>query len=167
MSDNTGAGDAPEDSTILTTFIAQVMILKKQIRRVRFIESIAAVLIVAAIVLLSVGLANFADQANQNKNAGITQCENGNTFRTEQTQTWQDFFALQSQENQATATLLTQLISTLARSDPAEIAQINAILAQSGKADSVLQKAFLDKVKSIDTLHNCQALFNAQAGGNP
>lgn len=116
-----------------------------------------------ALLIATASVTGYYVQQNRNVANGLRQvlsnsCQVGNDFRTGTTQIWQAFYANQAQESKETSALLSQLISTLAHGDPQEIAQINAILAQSAKSSSNSQAQFLQKVEQVDKLRNCSAI---------
>jgi hypothetical protein len=125
--------------------------------------------VVAALVLCMAVSGYVAWQAHNTaiglKNDSIASCETGNAFRAGQSSIWEKNYALQAGENKATASLLSQLIATLAGNDPARIAKINTILAESGKASANEIKEFLAYIKTVDVAHNCQQAYANVNGG--
>jgi hypothetical protein len=117
------------------------------------------------VLLITAGISGYfvnqvRNNANQLRQQSITSCETGNQFRAGQLEIWEKNYALQADVSKATSALLTQLISTLAKGDPAEIAQINHILAQSGKANAAEVSQFLNIVKNISASKDCTSAFD-------
>lgn len=139
------------------------------------ISPFVLVALVGAVCYLAIGLTSAQDGLTSTQRTqasveatlrqqSITNCENNDAFRLAQVAVWEKNYVLQAQESTATSVLLAQLITTLARGDPAEIRRINSILAQSGKAGSSEVTAFLAFVKKEDAPKNCQALYTATGG---
>lgn len=136
-------------------------------KALRFPKVVITVLVVFMVATGWVAWQNHQTNIRQAQDS-ISSCETGNAFRAGQTAIWEKNYALQAQENKATAALLTQLIATLAGNDPAKIAEINSILAKSGKASTSETQQFLDYIKAKDVAHNCQQEFsNVSGNANP
>lgn len=87
----------------------------------------------------------------------IKNCQGNNAYRVDQTGIWQAYLAFQAQESKDTGKQLTALISVLANGNPAEIAQIRAILKTSGAVNTADQNAFILKVMAVNQPRNCVA----------
>lgn len=121
-----------------------------------------AVLAIAVVAVLAGGWSTWEshEAVTQLRQESIASCESGNTFHAGQTDIWVKNYALQAGESKATASLLKELISTLAGNDPSKIAQINSILAKSGKASAAETQEFLNYIKSVDVSRNCQQAYS-------
>jgi hypothetical protein len=137
-------------------------------KAVRLPKIVIGILAVVLALLIPVTVYT-ADQAiyhpltNRVIQQDINSCIAGNAYRASLTTAWQDYQQLQGQEAKDTAGQLVSLIYALSNGNAAEIANINKILASSGKTDAVDQAAFLKKVEAINTPRNCQTAYGAQA----
>jgi hypothetical protein len=159
MNDNGNAAAEGED-TPLTIKAAENKLneLFQTNKWQRLFNTIASVAVIIALVasgfLVYGHFKLTADEVTLRTNA-ISSCQNGNAFRSGQTEIWDSSFTLQAAENKATASLLASLINTLAQNNPAEIAQIKEILVKSDAAQTAEQAKFLKNVAKINMTRDC------------
>lgn len=90
----------------------------------------------------------------------IAACQQANVRLKQDTGIWQSYLALQAKQSKDTSVQLGELISTLAKQDPAEIAQIDSILKSSSKVNTADQAAFIAKVAMVNAPKDCVAAYN-------
>jgi hypothetical protein len=149
-----------DDSVPLTDKVAANMLaeLFKTNRWQKLFNAVAIfgiVIVLAASVFLiesHVELKN--DEAKLQSNA-VSSCQNGNAFRSGQTDIWKEYYALQAQESKATAQLLVDLVNAVAQHNPVVVSQIDSILKQSDTDQAAETKEFLAKVASVNATRDC------------
>lgn len=153
--------DEMEDSVMMRAVDSRIRRLLRPSRRL-----LALVLVGLLASFAGIGIGVWLSQTTTDaiRNNQITGCTDSNAYRAGQTQTWKDYLALQAAETRANAGATAELIALLAKSDPAEIKNINVLLGRAAASNKALEAQFIEKVERRDTGRVCNVVYGKANG---
>jgi hypothetical protein len=160
----------PDNKTLAATLQAVDRLIRaaRRNRNWNILLSVVSAVVVVTCIVTGAVVGAIGNANNNLRQSGITQCDNGNSFRSEQTEIWKGFVQLLVQPGQPSSrqTEAAQDFVQVLSPDP-KVQQEGAgkllVLLNEGTTDpATLDKArnFIKFVEQVDATRNCQQIFS-------